>query len=106
MTQNDLNRAVARATGETVTEIRRLGFQPLDIEPADPEDRIIDWDTLELERSVALYEQRPSPQMCIAAPCELSQQGGGRQDEPVILQMPDAEQEPVLSARQLLAMDA
>ena len=29
MTQNDLNRAVARATGETVTEIARRGFQPL-----------------------------------------------------------------------------
>ena len=29
MTQNDLNRAIARATGETVTEIGRRGFQPL-----------------------------------------------------------------------------
>ncbi len=29
MTQNDLNRAVAAATGETVSEIARLGFVPL-----------------------------------------------------------------------------
>jgi len=26
MSQSDLDRAVARATGETVTEVRRLGF--------------------------------------------------------------------------------
>ena len=66
MTQNDLNRAVAWATGETVTEIRRLGFQPLDLEPADPEDRIIDWDTLELERNVSVCEQPGDPLPCAA----------------------------------------
>ena len=35
MTQNDLNRAVARATGETVAEIARRGFQPLMPESAE-----------------------------------------------------------------------
>lgn len=53
MNQNDLNRAVARATGETVSTISSLGFQ-LD-EPAgrfdshlnDPGPEIIDWDALD-----------------------------------------------------------
>ena len=34
MTQRDLNRAVARATGETVHEINRRGFIPLVADPA------------------------------------------------------------------------
>ena len=66
MTQNDLNRAVARATGETVNEISHLGFQPLDLEPVHAEDRFIDWDALQLERNIAVYEQR-SAEQCFAA---------------------------------------
>ena len=64
MTQNDLNRAVARATGETITEISHLGFQPLDLEPVHPEDHFIDWDAIQLERNIAVYEQRSAPQPC------------------------------------------
>ena len=60
MTQAELDRAVARATGETVAEVGRRGFQPLSFDPVepDPEDYIIDWDQLELNRNVAAVEQR------------------------------------------------
>ena len=54
MNQNELNRAVARATGETVTAIKRLGFliadpdQPFE-DPTDPihGGRVLDWDDFE-----------------------------------------------------------
>ena len=42
MTQRDLNRAVARATGESVDMIERMGFGPLD--DGDREPQTIDWD--------------------------------------------------------------
>ena len=59
MRQADLDRAVARATGETVSTIKRLGFLL-----ADPTDRldpdaneqgpfVIDWDELEGQRQEA-----------------------------------------------------
>lgn len=62
MMQHDLNRAVARATGETVLEIDRRGFVPLTGTPfeRDPEDLIVDWDELELTRNVAIIEPRPA----------------------------------------------
>ena len=37
MTQNELNRMVATATGETIAEIRSRGFSPLDLHAARPE---------------------------------------------------------------------
>ena len=57
MTQSDLNRAVSRATGESVTTIRRLGFllsEPGDFLP-DPDDEalgpsVLDWDALDQRR--------------------------------------------------------
>jgi hypothetical protein len=57
MTQRELNRAVARATGESVETIQRVGFLLAD--PAilmDPDDDqfgppILDWDELENRRS-------------------------------------------------------
>ncbi len=60
MNLTDLHRAVADVTGETLTVIRCRGFQPLQLEPRriDPEDLIIDWDDLELQRNVAFIEQR------------------------------------------------
>jgi len=59
MKQADLDRAVARATGETVSTIKRLGF--LLAEPDDglgPEAEehgpyVIDWDELEAQRHEA-----------------------------------------------------
>mgnify|MGYP006969462699 CR=1 FL=1 len=56
LSQNDLNRAVARATGETVSEIARRGFQPLELEPSEPEDVIVDWDQVELDRHVSVVD--------------------------------------------------
>ncbi len=59
MTQNDLNRAVARQTGETVGVISHRGFgplSPLSPEP-DAEDLILDWDQVQAARNVALFEQ-------------------------------------------------
>jgi hypothetical protein len=67
MNSNHVNQQVARATGETVAEIRRRGFsleEPLPEEPIleEPDDLIplmIDWDRFDLERNVALIEQPP-----------------------------------------------
>ena len=59
MTQAELDRAVAKATGENLRVISRLGFtlaDPVSVEhdpePSDIEDMIVDWDALELERNV------------------------------------------------------
>lgn len=59
MTQQELNEAVARATNEDLSEIRRMGFIVAD--PAlvnfDPEPtrkrRYIDWDEINSQRSIA-----------------------------------------------------
>jgi hypothetical protein len=45
MTQRDLNRAVARATGESVDTIEQMGFGPMDESAGDPEPNTIDWDS-------------------------------------------------------------
>ena len=58
MRQSELNRQVAKATGETVSTIKRLGFLIADpsepIDEADSPDlggRVIDWDEVEWSRS-------------------------------------------------------
>jgi len=56
MKQADLNRAVAQATGETVSTIKRLGFllaepgDTLDPESDEHGPYVIDWDELEAQR--------------------------------------------------------
>jgi hypothetical protein len=57
MRQTDLNRAVARATGETVSMVKSLGFsieEPLfDVEPSDSTEtgpNVVDWDSLQARR--------------------------------------------------------
>ena len=53
MTQSQLDRAVARATGETVSIIRHIGFSGVDpTEPCDalPNPRIVNWDSLDSRR--------------------------------------------------------
>ena len=57
MTQAEVNRAVARATGESVRTIQRLGFliADPDSELENPDDEelglyMLDWDELERER--------------------------------------------------------
>jgi hypothetical protein len=68
MTQSRLNRAVARATGESLSTIRRMGFSIMpteatdsDLEPAAP--NVIDWDVVEADRMVLF----PVRQLCVAA---------------------------------------
>jgi hypothetical protein len=57
MTQQQLDRDVARATGESLTTIRRHGFSlvtPLSIFDPDAEElaqpQVIDWDEVECDR--------------------------------------------------------
>ena len=65
MTQDTLDRAVAQATGEDLNEIRRRGFNladpgevEFDPEPEDLLPEMIDWDQYDLDRNVAIVEQR------------------------------------------------
>ena len=58
MTQNELNRAVARVTGETVSEISSRGFSSLPVDPYDSGLEPIDWDWLDQSRSVAVLPSR------------------------------------------------
>jgi hypothetical protein len=55
LTQHEINRAVAQATGESVAEIEHLGFSladPDDIafDPEPGEGQYVDWDALDAER--------------------------------------------------------
>ena len=54
MTQAQLNREVAAATGESVRTIAGLGFVPLTPIPyeRDREPLLVDWDELESRRGV------------------------------------------------------
>ena len=54
MTQQDLEREVARTTGETVSTIRNLGFSL--IETPEPEPQTVDWGLV------------PTPQVAAALP--------------------------------------
>ena len=58
MHQNELNRAVARATGESVRTIARMGFSPLSEPAAEREPLVVDWDELEARRVGVLPERR------------------------------------------------
>ena len=60
MTQNELNRSVAHSTGETVSEISRRGFVPIE-DLARDYDPPIDWDELEAKRFVNFSRQRKRP---------------------------------------------
>jgi hypothetical protein len=56
--QADLNRAVARATGESISTVKRLGFLidddpdlgSDDLDPSDTGPAVIDWDELQARR--------------------------------------------------------
>ena len=70
MKQADLDRAVARATGETVSTIKQLGFlladptDTLDLDSDQTGPNVVDWDALELQRNGAIVRRprhdRPS----------------------------------------------
>lgn len=69
MNQYQLDRSVARATGDNLRVIRRLGFtladpvfvehdpEPSDVD-IDVEAKLIDWDEHERRRKVAVIAQR------------------------------------------------
>lgn len=63
MTQNQLDRLVADATGEDLREIRRHGFGIVnpDLDVVDPVSRfapqIVDWDDLDRARNVPFFQQ-------------------------------------------------
>jgi hypothetical protein len=54
MTQAQLNREVAAATGESVRTIAQLGFVPLTSVPQewDREPLVVDWDEVDAQRDV------------------------------------------------------
>ena len=58
MTQRELNRAVARATGETVAEIAHRGFVPLTEIPPEPTGQTVDWDEQDAQRNVRWHPCR------------------------------------------------
>ena len=58
MNQRELNREVAKKTGETVSTIAALGFIPLTNQPFEREPLTIDWDERHADRDVALMPQR------------------------------------------------
>jgi len=67
MTQSEVDCAVAAATGEDLCNVRCRGFgiaDPIDAN-FDPEPyyppQLVDWDELELERNVAVIDQRQAP---------------------------------------------
>ena len=56
MTQHDLDRAVARATGEPLSTIHQRGFGLLTSQPVEREPLWIDWDLYDLRRNVPVLE--------------------------------------------------
>ncbi|MFV0446244.1 MAG: hypothetical protein ACK5Q5_21945 [Planctomycetaceae bacterium] len=73
MTQQEIDNAVAEVTGETLCDVRRIGFtiaDPMhvnfDPEPDDLPPNIIDWDQLELERNYAMYPMRRASRRRVA----------------------------------------
>ena len=64
MTQQELDCAVAEATGETLCDVSRMGFSladPNDVafdpepyEPVDEIEKYIDWDDLDAERNASV----------------------------------------------------
>lgn len=61
MTQNELNRAVARATGESVSLISSMGFVPLGDGPQEREPQTVDWDETQESRRISLHPRRKRP---------------------------------------------
>ena len=72
MTQAELNRAVARATGESIAEVKRIGFllaEP-DTEIPDPDDEdlgpsVLDWDEFDEMRMAASERHKSFAPACV-----------------------------------------
>ena len=65
MTQAELNRAVAPATGESVSTIADMGFVTLGPIPVEREPMVVDWDELDQQR-VSVFPQRSRRQTVAA----------------------------------------
>jgi hypothetical protein len=65
MTQAELNRAVAAATGESVSAIAEMGFVALVPIPVEREHLVVDWDELDQQR-VSVFPQRSRRQVVAA----------------------------------------
>ena len=50
MTQSELNRAIAEATGESVGTIAAMGFVVLTAGPVEREPLTVDWDEVDAQR--------------------------------------------------------
>jgi hypothetical protein len=61
MTQTELDRAVARATGESVAAISSMGFVPLTRVPQEREPQTVDWDETQQTRCISLQPRRKRP---------------------------------------------
>ena len=61
MTQAELNRQVARATGESVDTIDHMGFVMLTSGPIEREPQTIDWDQMDVDRRVSFHRPRVQP---------------------------------------------
>ena len=64
MNQNQLNKAIIRATGEDLATIRRIGFSVADPDDVsfDPErplrrPRVVNWDRLDAQRGAYLPQR-------------------------------------------------
>lgn len=57
MTQRELYRAVARATGESLSTVSRNGFVPLRPIPMERQPLMVDWDSID-RRRLAAFPQR------------------------------------------------
>ena len=58
MSERELYRQVARATGESVNMISSMGFVLDHSHEAEPAPQVIDWDELQSHRRVPLIPQR------------------------------------------------
>jgi hypothetical protein len=58
MTQAELYREVARATGESVDTIEQMGFVVLTRVPVEREPLRIDWDRFDADRRISLHRPR------------------------------------------------
>ena len=58
MNQSQLNRAVARATGESLSTIRRRGFTLLTPIPIEREPLVMNWDEFDHERRISVSQPR------------------------------------------------
>lgn len=61
MTQRDLNRAVASATGESIRAIAERGFCLLTAGPVERDREPLDWDELDDGRIGVLFPRRSAP---------------------------------------------